>query len=1428
MFVRSKTAAAFAALVIVLSSGVAFAGAFAANTQRALNTARVPAPLVHPIPSPSPSALPKVVFGPTGRPLPPLPPMPSGSSHFRRIKSATGACIAITGVNAGCAEVANAEEVFATGSNITWEAEDLIGSPHQDYYAPPATGNLSTTANLVAEGTAYATANGTARTITLATTGIYTFATLNTTTNTWDAIAYVLVGAAPNVETFTDGTLSTKTQTYTTNATGGGVTVYIGATVLNTTDTYMVGIEDQLTGQCVDTAPASTQPAYSAGNYHLCNLSTSAGAGAIPNNNGLILANWAVQLGTSPLPPEGGTYIATIYDQTTSTMVATRQFTIVDGRASAGTGRIWLQGIMNGNEAAAPPYYVSFAGPYPSSGCGTVANDETGPAAAYSSTRIAWNGTQTNVHDTDYTGIILCIGASGLASTTDTYEVVVTDPSGTPAYEFSIGAQPASNGLCGAAVGICIPPQYVEWSVPSQTSLPFEQAYSGSTWTATVYDKTLGKEVAQQSFQFLGYTTSWAFTSPAESTTLDIPTGQTSQTTSLLLTNTSDLTFGSNNGDSVTGFYAVWVNPAIKSLSIQGPSQASPCTVTIGTTGSCSATYSDSAGNSWNVFVLEIGSSDFFIEVTDTGGVPLKPGQTITISGLTVTTPTATTCTGSACELVTTAVPAHLIDAGQESTGGQVSNAFFIVNGSGTDSATATVGLAGYYNSSGTWEPIAAGGYTGFGYTPRCGITSADCTTAGQSHAILSLNQPFTGAISKVVLEYSLTNTSTSDQIQEFDIVPPAAFSVTSASVDTHGAGWTLNPQGAGNCGSATVSAICIKPTTNLAAGATGNYYIALTPPSSSFSYADLIGTIIYTQTGTQLSIPITPTTTSIATFIGSPTTIDSTAIGAYSFNGGLMTAGVTPSSVGTSTMNSLNFNLRNTTSGADPFPDEVDMVAVQFPSQTYLSVPTSCTNITTITTGWSCEYVNVSAGVTTFYFGQCPQSVVNPVPVVPTSSTTFGTDDLSVCPFSLPNEPYSLTAGATFSATIPVTAGSSTTSSPVTVASFGHGATTDAWSTPINTQISVVNTPAAGAGFSSLTVPGGTLSAATTGNEPTITGDYQGSSPSYYDTYVYTVKNTGSTNITAVNITIPSSDTTGSNGADPSGTIWNVTGASVIINPVGTANGCTVGTIVNPASGTGATGTLPITCPSGDFPAGDTMQVTFTAKSPLKINATYAFPATIQNGATAGAVAPNWTDDEDILIALSATLTVNVNPSMTCGGTATPGTGYPVATPATETVNFGAVASTKYEYCKDAMIVQVTTDASTPTNWSLYASAGANPAATAGNASATGTATTESTSNELLVSMDPASSTGGTANVPAANIPCSTTSCFTYDNTTYAAMALTSSGTGTRLGYTTNGGTNVNNATVNFYVNYQVAVGTETVPPTGEQETITYTWIAN
>jgi len=1249
--------------------------------------------------------------------------------------------------------------------------------------------------------------------------GVYVFASLNETTNTWDALAYIVVGPLPTIETYTDGSLSTKTQTYTTNS-SGAVTVYVAATVLDTTDTYMVGIEDQLTGQCVFTTPSSTQTSNTTAPYKLCNLTTTAATGAVPNANGLVLANWAVQLGSGTTIPQGGTYMATIFDQKTGVRVATRLFTVIDGRSTGSTARVNLSFISNQ---------------------GTI----TGAS------RVAWNGTATNVQDGNFTTMGIGFGVTGLpANGTDNYTLVLTDPTGTVAKEYT-GVKETSSTTIVANASPNPNAGPATWTLPTE-SIPFEQAFPGSTWTATVYDATSSKLVAEQSFQILGYSTEFNWTQPTDSTTLDITSG-TSQATTLLITNTSDLTFGSNDGDPGINYILAVPNtcyysstapctgnkgPGVTDVLLQGPSASTACDTV--SSGTCTAVYSDSAGNAWSCAASFEGVSPyfaiFFLNCTPvTAGQALKPGSSLNVTGLTIQ---ATGCTNSACQFNTEEVPQDSTNTGIDSAYGTVSNYVYVINGSGSVAGTGTIGLAGYYNGS-TYDTIQDL------YTPRCSSNNSNCTSAGVAQSIFAINQPFTSATNTVVLAYTLKNISTSAAIQVFDLSPPAGFTLSSAAIDSHtpnGATITAN----GTCNGQARVTICITPTTPIPAGSSQTFYIDLTPPTQAFSYSDVIGTILLSSASTSsVAISITPTTNSVATFIGSPTTVDSTAIGAYSLNGGLMTAGFSPSSVGTSTSNSLTFSLRNTTAAADPFPDEVDFVALQIPNNTVFTAPTSCNNITVNTSGWNCDLVTSGSGQpTTIYFGQCPQQV-STTPTLPATSTSLGSDNLTVCPFALPNEPYSLAAGGTFSASIPITAGTSTGS--VTVSSYAHGATTDAWSTPITSTLAATAGASAGSGFTSVSVPGPAASTVTTGSEPTETGDFYGSPPSY-DNFVYKITNTGSVNITTATITIPGPDTTGSNGTDTSGNYWQLTAAPTLnLERTSNANGCT-DTYTNPTSGA-VNGSIVITCPAGDFLAGDVLDVSFSAIVPLKVNSSFAWPATINSG-PAVATTSSWPDDQDILIALAATVSVSLNtptPGTTCGGTASPGMGYPNISVAT-TFNFGAVGTNTYEWCKDAMTVQVTTDASNPTNWSLYASASANPSATSGTAATTAASGsgTESTSNELLVATDPSTSTGGTTTVPKATagclasatpitsacIPCpsgsSATSCFSYDNTTFTPIQLTSNGTGTRLGYTTNGGSGVNNSTVTTNVSYEVAVGAESVPPTGYQETITYTWIAN
>lgn len=1318
--------------VMLCSGGIALA-------QRALPNL---APHAQATPTPAPIA-PRVAG--RVRRLPPLPPIPRGTAKIRRVQSATGACIVFS-FNAGCAAAGNVNENFVAGATIAWNAAVLPASgSHQDYVLVP--GNAAAPTSV---GTVYAGATGPNESQANVINGIYVFATLNTTTNAWDAISYVLVGSVVSIETFSDGTLANKIQTFTTSA-AGTASVFVAARGLYAQDAYAIGIEDQLTGKCVFTSPSSAQTSPPT---TLCRLDSATLTGTNPTGSGLLLANWGATLATSPALPQAGTFVASVFDQSTGQRVASRLFSIVDARASANGSRVLL-GFHNG--------------------AGTT-------SAAASVARIAYNGTATQANDPSQTYMTLYFGGTSMPMNppnSDSYSLVVTDPTGTVAKTFS-GVQTAY-GTTG------ISSTNNQWNLPTQ-SIPFETAYPGNTWTATIYDTTANKFMAAQSFQILGYSASVLFQNPT-SQTINISTGN-SVSSALQFTNTGDNVFGPNNGDPLTKFVASTSisNYKFTNVSMQPPGANTACSPTTSTP--CNGTYSDSAGNTWNVVLATTGggSPDFSFTITPSGTtVALGVGQSVTLSGLTFT---GTACTGTGGCLFFTSITAQDMLPGYSSPNSSTSNVVngvSITEGAATVTATASAKLVGYYDSANAYHVGQDAGYT-----PRF------------NQVVFAQNQPFTGAASKIVFAYTVNNTSTY-QIQIFGLYLPSAFNTNSITVDSH------TPSGAtvsssGYCNGVPNTTACVTPSTVIAANSSQTYYFSVTPPSSSFSYTDLAGTIIQSAYNgySYYPVTITPASTSVQTFIGNPTKVDSTALGAYSLSGGLMTGGLTPGSIGTNTTNTLTYNLHNTPTSSDPFPDEVDFVALSIPNQTYVTVPTSCSGLTVATSGWSCVYATSGTSQpTVYYFGQCAQQVA-PVPTLPATASSFGSDNLTVCPFAAPNEPYSLAPGAVLSVNVPVTSGATQTpgGSPIAINSYAHGATTDAWTTPIASTLAVSATAAAGVGFYSIGAPGGGVANVPQGTQPQIVGNYNAGS----NTYVYKIKNTGGISITAATIAIPGPDTTGTNGQDASGNIWKVTGTPVLTDErTGNANGCTQ-SFINPASGLDTAAKISIVCPAGNFIGGDTLDIQFVAIAPLKINSTYNFATTI-NGAATG-VAPNWYADTQILIALSATISVAVNNAASCPAQVA------LSAP-NSTVNFGIVAANTNVACPDAMIVTVVTDAANPANWSLYVSADANPARTGAGAT-----------NELLIQTD-------TTNSTAANsVPCPsgiTAPCFAYDSTAaYTPVGVTSSGAGTRLAYSTQGGTGVNNGSVKIYVNYEVSIGTEAVPTTGHQQTITYTWIAN
>ncbi|MGD1067378.1 MAG: hypothetical protein ABR975_11225, partial [Vulcanimicrobiaceae bacterium] len=650
------------ALVVVTALAVVTSAALATPLASVVQPAlrALPGASASAKPAPTPTPAPGAIAPKAGaRPLPPLPPMPTGNSHVRRVKSATGACIEFSYESNQCVDNGSANESWVAGNTITWQPIKLpvTTAVYKNYYLAPNNGG----APVALETTPFAGPTGTAQSTTNVVNGVYVFATLNTSANTWDAIAYVLVGSPVAIETYSTGSLSAKQQTFTTSATGA-TTVYIAATGLNATDSYAVGIEDQLTGDCVYTAPISAQTATPVPG---CQLGTAAVTGTNPNGSGTLVANWGVQLATAPTLPQADTYTVTVFDQTAGQRVASRQFAIIDGRATAGTSRVNLQFTNN---------------------VGTT------PGTA-SIQRIAWNGTATSVDDTNQTYMNVEFGASGLPTNlADALELVISDPTGNVAKEFN------TTENYGTQI---ITPSYNEWGLPTET-LPFEEAFPGSTWTATIYDTVTKKMLASQAFQVLGYSGSVLFQNPTAASAV-IPTAVGYVTTSLAFTNSSDQTFGANNGDPLIEFYATTAASANKltKITLQAPGSSTTCTPASG--APCTGTYADTSGNAWTASVAcgTCGTNaDYTITVTPVStSTVMKPGGSVIVTGLSFY---ATSCTTNyGCVFETSVIPQDSISPTELSGGTDVSNPFVLTDQAVGDTATDSAFLAGYYDSGG-------------------------------------------------------------------------------------------------------------------------------------------------------------------------------------------------------------------------------------------------------------------------------------------------------------------------------------------------------------------------------------------------------------------------------------------------------------------------------------------------------------------------------------------------------------------------------------------------------------------------------------------------------------------------------------------------------------------------------------------------------
>ena len=1261
---------ALLALVLVYGAAVAFA-----QTRTTLPTVRRPEAL--------PSALPQAILQ---RPLPPMPPAPkNGGAVRRRVQSSSGATINVT-AGSGCTSggSAIAPVTYAVGCAITWQATGLQGTAYKDAILAPG----ASTPTLL-EITAFAPGASPTESSTLSVAGTYVLGTLNTTTNNWDALVYIVVGTPTYFDTYSDPAGVTRAQNFVAD---GAHPVYLHATGLASNHHYIYLIENTSnTGNCVYTAPVSTVPTTT-----LCNPTVVTG---VKPSSGVFDTSWTPNSSSQAYITDG-TYSISLYDQGTSQRVEQRQVNIT---------------------TASNTHTVSI---YGTSAAGTI-----GPV-----TRIAYDNNSIDANET-----YVNIAAKGTGfSAFQTLRYVFSDPNGHVVENTTVNAD-----------GTGTVPNTTTWSLTAGTN-----TYTPNTYTATFSTNSGSYPVlASGAFQVLGYDALVQFTNPV-ATSVAITGGNV--VTGIQVTNDADAHYGTGNGDGIKEI--LFTSDASFSLIslLSGTSCGSRCQT---------QTVTDSDGQSWTAVLTCTGgcgggNRNYTMDVTPvTAGQYLKPGSVLTIPNMSFSNSGPSQCNGTTnCKLVTQIYPVDgfgLSSSGASSTAAS-NNLYFTDDPTHTYSATGTLSVVKI--KSGTVGQMVPG------YTPRF------------TQAVYAANQPRSGGSSQNVLDFHVNNTSSLNTATVFSLalIFPPNINTSTIAVDSGSPNaWIVQ-----SCPSGVpLGSICVGTTgsnTGLAPQTSQDIWLDVDPPTSAASYTDITGQVV--NYSPNYAVAAASQTT---VFVGNtnPQTVDSIALGSYSLNYTLMTGAFSPSSLGVSGTYPVTVNLTNTSSGSDPFPDYIDLMAVDVPSGTF--VPNSGSGQATPSTFSVLNPttpVSIGGGNVRYFVGLCAgqnNNTYGPTadsPVTPSGSSNFN------CGSTL--EQGALAPGATLSINGNVTTATSNISGTL----WAHGANGNGWSQGIPITLTISGN-AASSGFSQYgnygapnTIP--------TNTQPQTGGD---SNTTYGNSYVYSITNNGTTAVTSATIAIPGKDNTGANGADSGGVAWTVTAAPTII---GTTYGCSI-VSYSSATTAGVDGSVVIGGGGCSLGNHQTLNIALTMKSPYRVNTTYNFPTLINGSYNA---TETWNNDQTVQVIPGASLVITVNPPASGSGGSTgvaPACAPSTCTFGTNKVDFGTVPANSTATATDVVRTAVSTDVASPQGWKLYVSADVNP------------------SNVLSTMVDAAHSITGVTN-------------FNVDQTTFGTIPV---GPSTLLLVDTGSGTAARRNPFDIINDYQLVL------PAGANTgsvTLTYTFIAN
>jgi hypothetical protein len=940
-----------------------------------------------------------------------------------------------------------------------------------------------------------------------------------------------------------------------------GSTVYVSASGLNPVHFYSFGF--------VNTSGNALPCVYTipngAQNWNNGTCFTSGAVGILPTSQSLSGGYATPAAGANSL----GTQTVQLYDATTNDLISTQQVSL-NPSTLTWSPLIPYNGATNGTNLADTFATDGLLG----SPGGSINQEQSVQGLIY----------QANGVTSGHTYALTISNANGVvlsSTTTDANPAFGSPQAFSPPTQFTAGS--ANTG----AQKLAFPINVGNFTSFGATQIPF----APNVYTAQLYDVTAATVVGSKSFTIVSYSGQLQWTNPAGAYVNGAPLGVPTNVTTTLRNNAGVL-------------YGAWNADGIKAVTIHSDSGN---VVSLGLQAGVTTT-TDSLGQTWNI----TNPNAQTITLT-----PAVAGESLPANGtlpipMTVAVPTGK-CT-TACVLETQITPLH----------GVVPS-----NDSATMTNEATNGLDVYGNgvigsntqASYSWQ---VGKYSGAQlitprYTQMMYRSGTNAASGGTYPLTITVNNNGAPA---VMYELEFVMPPTVDPNVLTPKVP-----IVSATVNgvNETANWTIYNQNGSNgatgdntLGPSAFALVATAKAGGIPIGKSATFVLDMPILLSAFPFQEIGAIGDYRDVhgyagGTQAVYTVGPTNV-LTNAVAGTNNIDSTELGVFSLDNSLMSASIAPAVVPALANSTWTFSFLNTSTGLDPNPDYVSQMLLTVPAAGAGIYPT----ITSVVASNGATFnANATGTAGQWLLDLCAVSTA-PVPATQAFTACAGTTDSN----SLP--PGGLLT-VNFKYAVAPAVGNYVVNWTVVGA---NGGAVVAASGAQNPTLTVANTTAQ----TSFTYAGGYAAApvyppvppiqAVPANSQPIVGSWSNFTDG--NAFVYELFNNGSTTITNVSLSIPSSNTSGQFG-DPAG--WKVIGSTINTYGAGASGASCSGngtqSLTQPTPG--SPGTQGLLMLSGcNLVPGQKLDIFFYAQDPYDAtlaNPVFAFNASV---ATGGATPPD------------------------------------------------------------------------------------------------------------------------------------------------------------------------------------------------------------